>query len=115
VLIVHINHANEINDEVAGALKQFSDRNIPLLNQSVLLKGVNDNADTLIELSRRLLDVNVIPYYLHMLDPVIGAAHFEITETPAKAIHADMQARLSGYLVPRLVREVPGAPGKVWI
>ncbi|MEE8321322.1 MAG: EF-P beta-lysylation protein EpmB, partial [Gammaproteobacteria bacterium] len=115
VMIVHINHANEINDEVARALKQFSDRNIPLLNQSVLLKGVNDSADTLIELSRCLFDVNVIPYYLHLLDPVVGAAHFEVPETIAKTIHATMQARLSGYLVPRLVREVPGASGKVWI
>ncbi len=115
VMIVHINHANEINDDVVRALKQFSDRNIPLLNQSVLLKGVNDNADALIELSRRLFDVNVIPYYLHLLDPVVGSAHFEVPETTAKTIHAEMQARLSGYLVPRLVREVPGASGKTWI
>ena len=115
VMIVHSNHANEINEEVARALQQFSDRNIPLLNQSVLLKGVNDHADTLIELSRRLFDVNVSPYYLHLLDPVIGAAHYEVPETTAKAIHTEMRARLPGYLVPRLVREVPGATGKMWI
>jgi EF-P beta-lysylation protein EpmB len=115
VMIVHINHTNEINDEVVMVLNRFTDRNIPLMNQSVLLKGVNDNADTLIELSHRLFDVNVIPYYLHMLDPVVGSSHFEVPETTAKTIHAEMKARLSGYLVPKLVREIPGSLGKTWI
>jgi L-lysine 2,3-aminomutase len=84
-----------------------------LLNQAVLLAGVNDDADALEELCRRLGDRGVLPYYLHLLDRVAGAAHFEVAEPRALEIMSTLRARLPGYLVPRLVREVPGAPSKV--
>jgi L-lysine 2,3-aminomutase len=86
---------------------------VTLLNQSVLLRGVNDNVEVLVELSRRLFDAGVLPYYLHVLDHVRGAAHFAIPDTEARALAGELASRLSGYLVPRLVREIYGAPAKV--
>jgi L-lysine 2,3-aminomutase len=86
---------------------------VTLLNQSVLLRGVNDNVDVLAELSRRLFDTGVLPYYLHVLDRVRGVAHFAVSDQEARALVGALAARLSGYLVPRLVREVYGAPAKV--
>src|SRR5690606_34151534 len=83
-----------------------------LLNQSVLLAGVNDSADVLVELSETLFDAGVLPYYLHLLDKVHGAAHFDVAEQDAIALHEQIMNRLPGYLVPRLVREIPGAPSK---
>jgi L-lysine 2,3-aminomutase len=83
-----------------------------LLNQSVLLRGVNDRATALVALSERLFESGALPYYLHMLDPVAGAAHFAVEESSALEIMLDVRARLPGYLVPRLVREVPGEPSK---
>jgi L-lysine 2,3-aminomutase len=89
------------------------DSGVTLLNQTVLLQGVNDDPDVLAELSRRLFDTGVLPYYLHLLDRVRGAAHFEVSEERARLIAGELAARLPGYLVPRLAREVKGAPAKV--
>jgi EF-P beta-lysylation protein EpmB len=110
--VLHANHPNEIDDEVRQACARLRAANVTLLNQSVLLRGVNDQVDTLIELSGRLFDAGVAPYYLHLPDRVRGTAHFDVLEREARALVAAMTARLSGYLVPRLVREEPGAPSK---
>ena len=111
-LVIHANHANEFDDTVDAALKRLRDAGVHLLNQAVLLRGVNDDVDTLAALSERGFAAGVLPYYLHQLDRVAGAAHFEVDDARAKALHAGLSARLSGYLVPRLVREVAGDTGK---
>ena len=108
IVVLHSNHANELDHVVAGQLALFQQANITLFNQTVLLKGINDQVDTLIELSERLFEIGVLPYYLHVLDPVAGAAHFDIEPAQAKCLHKAMQARLPGYLVPKLVQEIPG-------
>ncbi len=113
VVVVHANHANEIDDDVRRALAALRAAGASLLNQSVLLAGVNDSADALAGLSEALFDAGVLPYYLHMLDPVAGAAHFAVAESRAAGLMREVAARLPGYLVPRLVREVPGAPSKL--
>ncbi len=115
ILIVHVNHANELSDRVAKAIQKIQKVNIPILNQSVLLKGVNDSANILIDLSERLFDLGILPYYLHMLDPVAGAAHFDVDEVRAKAIMEQVRSRLPGYLVPKLVKEQVGASYKISI
>lgn len=108
VVVLHINHAQEIDDEVQDACHKLSANSMMLLNQSVLLKGINDDVKTLAELSQRLFQMNVLPYYLHQLDKVAGAQHFEVPESDAKRILHDLMAKLPGYLVPKYVREVPG-------
>lgn len=108
VVVLHINHAQEIDDEVQVACHKLAANSIMLLNQSVLLKGINNDAQTLAELSKRLFQMNVLPYYLHQLDKVAGAQHFEVPESDAKRILHDLMAKLPGYLVPKYVREVPG-------
>ena len=113
VVVVHANHANEIDDEVRRALAALDDAGATLLNQAVLLAGVNDSAAALADLSETLFDAGVLPYYLHMLDPVEGAAHFEVSEDEARRLQIELTNRLPGYLVPRLVREVEGTPAKV--
>ncbi len=112
VVVVHTNHPAEIDDSVAGALRHLRRVSNALLNQSVLLRDINDNAAALTELSERLFDCGVLPYYLHLLDRVTGAAHFDVTETQGRSLIDALRARLPGYLVPRLVREIPGEPGK---
>jgi EF-P beta-lysylation protein EpmB len=113
VVVVHANHPREIDDNVARALGALRGAGATVLNQSVLLAGVNDSAQSLADLSIRLFDCGVLPYYLHLLDRVAGAAHFEVDEQRALEIMDELRARLPGYLVPRLVREVAGAPSKV--
>ncbi len=113
VVVVHANHPAELDDDVALALGVLGDAGATVLNQSVLLAGVNDSADALAELSERLFAAGALPYYLHLLDPVAGAAHFEVDEARARRIVGELAARLPGYLVPRLVREVEGASAKV--
>jgi L-lysine 2,3-aminomutase len=113
VFVLHSNHPNEIDSEVRDACAALRGSGITLLNQSVLLRGVNDSADVLAELSERLFEAGVLPYYLHVLDKVRGAAHFDVPEPTAALIAGKLAARLPGYLVPRLVREVHGAPAKV--
>ena len=105
VVVIHSNHANELDDSVKDAISKLKAIGVTVLNQTVLLKGINDSANTLVELSERLFDIGVLPYYLHLLDTVSGAAHFAISDTQAKAIMGEVTARLPGYLVPRLVRE----------
>ena len=112
VVVVHANHANEIDAPVAAALDRLRGAGAHLLNQAVLLRGVNDSVAALAELSEALFAAGTLPYYLHQLDRVAGAAHFEVPDAEARALHGELAARLPGYLVPRLVREVAGAPSK---
>ena len=111
-LVVHANHANEFDGTVDAALGRLRAAGVHLLNQAVLLRGVNDSVDALAALSERGFAAGVLPYYLHQLDRVAGVAHFEVDDAQARALHAGLAARLSGYLVPRLVREIPGDTGK---
>jgi EF-P beta-lysylation protein EpmB len=113
VFVLHANHANEIDADVRAACSALRAAGITLLNQSVLLKGVNDDVSVLADLSRALFEAGVLPYYLHVLDRVSGAAHFETPDARAREIAGALAAQLPGYLVPRLVREVEGAPAKV--
>jgi EF-P beta-lysylation protein EpmB len=113
VMVLHVNHPNEIDGEVRAACARLRSTGVTLLNQSVLLRGVNDDVDTLARLSRALMDAGVLPYYLHLPDRVRGTAHFEVSEALGQRLIAELTAKLSGYLVPRLVREVPGAPSKM--
>ena len=115
IVVLHINHANEIDNEVIQSIKRLQACGIKVLNQSVLLRGINDSADCLAELSEKLFDCDVMPYYLHLFDPVAGASHFDIEERRAKKIYADLQAILPGFLVPKLVREIPNKPSKTTI
>ena len=115
IIVVHANHANEIDSEVADALDALRSANCQLFNQSVLLKGINDTSDDLIQLSERLSDVSVTPYYLHLLDPVAGASHFDVPEHIAIDLIEKIRTKLPGYLVPRLVREQQGKASKTSI
>jgi L-lysine 2,3-aminomutase len=112
VLVVHANHANEFDESVDASLARLGRAGAVLLNQSVLLAGVNDSADALADLSERAFEAGVLPYYLHALDPVRGAAHFDVPDAVARTLVAAIRDRLPGFLVPRLVREVPGATSK---
>ena len=111
-VVLHANHADEIDCNVEHACKALREAGAILLNQAVLLRGVNDSVDALAALSERSFEAGVLPYYLHQLDRVQGSAHFEVGDDEARRLHAALAARLSGYLVPRLVREVAGDPGK---
>lgn len=113
VFVVHANHASEIDSNVSSALATLKQHASLLLNQSVLLKGVNDSARLLAALSARLADCGVSPYYLHQLDPVAGAAHFAVSDARALQIVHELTRFLPGYLVPRLVREISGEPSKL--
>jgi L-lysine 2,3-aminomutase len=105
LVVVQVNHPAEIDESVADSLGRLVDSGVPVLNQSVLLRGVNDRADVLVELYERLADLRVIPYYLHQLDMVAGAAHFEVPVPTGLALMAEIRAKLPGYAVPRYVRE----------
>lgn len=115
VMVMHVNHAREINADVVAMLRRLQQIGITLLNQSVLLKGVNDDACTLAELSEALFAAGMLPYYLHTLDKVEGAAHFDVSLDVACAIHAALNKMLPGFLVPRLVCETPGEQSKTLI
>jgi len=112
VVVLHANHANELDADVAAACVRLREAGATLLNQSVLLRGINDEADALAALSERLFACGVLPYYLHQLDRVRGTAHFEVPDARARELVDSLRARLPGYLVPRLVRELPGAGAK---
>lgn len=112
ILVLHINHPNEISPQLTQALLFWAQAGITLLNQSVLLAGVNDDAKVLTELSEMLFSARVLPYYLHQLDRVAGASHFAVSDAVARALLQQLQANLPGFLVPRLVREVAGEPSK---
>ena len=112
VIVIHSNHANELDDFTVSQLKNLADQHITVLNQAVFLKGVNDNADVLVNLSKRLFEAHVMPYYLHVLDKVKGAHHFDLDNAIIEQIYTDILARLPGYLVPKLVREIAGEKNK---
>ena len=111
-MVFHINHSNELGSDFVKALERLKEARITLFNQSVLLKGVNDNAEALIKLSEEMFDIGIMPYYLHLFDPVQGAAHFDVTEENAVQIVNEMLAILPGFLMPRLVREIAGQANK---
>lgn len=113
VVVVHVNHPNELDDEVQAALTRLTAIGVALLNQAVLLRGVNDNAETLTALSEALFSSGVQPYYLHQLDRVDGAAHFAVQDRDALSLLTNLRNQLPGYLVPKLVKEEPGAASKV--
>ncbi|AOE49285.1 EF-P beta-lysylation protein EpmB [Kangiella sediminilitoris] len=115
VFVTHINHPNEIDKTLGRALKRLHNAGVQLLNQSVLLNGINDDSDTLVKLSEKLFANHVIPYYLHLLDKVKGAHHFDTDEEDAIAIMHRLQRELAGFLVPKLVREEAGKASKSWI
>lgn len=115
VLVIHANHANEISGELVANLKNWHNAGIHLLNQSVLLRGVNDSTDALCHLSETLFSANVLPYYLHQLDKVEGASHFEVNDNEAQQLWLGMTQKLPGFLVPKLVREQANKPSKTAI
>lgn len=112
VMVLHCNHGNEIDCSVIKAMQSLRAANITLLNQAVLLKDVNDNEDSLINLSKKLFEAGILPYYLHVLDKVTGTAHFEVNEDHAKELVWNITQRLPGYLVPKLVKEIFGVGAK---
>lgn len=112
VMVLHVNHPAEIDDETREALGKLRAAGVTLLNQSVILRGVNDDADVLESLSETLFDAGVLPYYLHAFDPVEGAHHYDVTDDEARGLVQTLLGRLPGFLVPKLVREVPGREGK---
>lgn len=111
-VVIHANHARELDDQVAQAVQDLREGGIHVLNQSVLLKGVNDTTEALSALSWRLLEIGVVPYYLHQLDRVRGAAHFEVPLAAGLALVSQLRDELPGYAVPRYVVEEPGQPAK---
>jgi KamA family protein len=112
VFVLHTNHPNEIDDHVVEALSALRAAGATLLNQSVLLRDINNSPEVLVKLSRQLFNTGVLPYYLHLLDPVAGAQHFDVTEVEGINLIRRMSSQLPGYLVPRLAREIPGADAK---
>ena len=113
IMVVHANHPQEVTGDCAEALRDLVRGGITTLNQAVLLRGVNDSADVLADLCERLIDLGVLPYYLHQLDRVSGAAHFEAPEAEGRAIVDALRTRLPGYAVPQYVRELAGAESKL--
>lgn len=112
VIVIHANHANELDQDVAAAIARLRGTGAILLNQSVLLRGVNDRLDDQIALSERLIELGVMPYYLHQLDRVQGTAHFEVPDREAERLIAALRARVAGFMVPQLVREIAGEASK---
>jgi len=112
ILVFHVNHPRELSARITDALAPLRERGVTLLNQAVLLGGINDTPDILCDLSEALFSSGILPYYLHMLDRVRGSGHFDIPEAKAKHLLNVVRRRLPGYLVPRLVRETAGAPSK---
>ncbi|OGV40437.1 MAG: EF-P beta-lysylation protein EpmB [Legionellales bacterium RIFCSPHIGHO2_12_FULL_42_9] len=115
VMVLHCNHSQEINEEVRAACFAMKSAGCVLLNQSVLLRGINDNASVLAQLSECLFDCQVLPYYLHVLDKVSGTSHFDVAEVEVQAIYRALQGVLPGYLLPRLVREIAGEASKTLV
>ncbi|EEX50456.1 EF-P beta-lysylation protein EpmB [Pasteurella dagmatis] len=112
VLVTHINHPNEIDTTLSAAIFKLKQAGVVLLNQSVLLKNINDDAQILKQLSDKLFSINILPYYLHLLDKVEGASHFYIEDEKALNIYKILQSITSGYLVPKLAREIAKEPNK---
>lgn len=112
VMVLHANHPNEIDGLLGDAVNRLKQQGITVLNQAVLLKGINDDLNTLVALSESLFQYGILPYYLFTLDPVKGAAHFDLPDEAAIQLHQQLQAKLPGYLVPKLAREIPDRPSK---
>lgn len=112
VVVTHVNHANEISPLLMEKTTLLKNAGVTLLNQAVLLKHINDSASTQVALSEKLFEANILPYYLHLFDPVKGAAHFDVPKAVAKQIMANMLSELPGFLVPRLVKEIPNRSAK---
>ncbi|WP_417223584.1 EF-P beta-lysylation protein EpmB [Amphritea sp.] len=112
VTVIHSNHPQELDDQVASAIQRLRQADVTVLNQAVLLRGVNDSLDILKALSEKLFNIGVLPYYLFTFDPVKGAAHFDLPDAEAKQLLRQLQDQLPGYLVPRLAREIPGRGAK---
>ena len=112
IVVLHINHANEVSRELATRVSQLSQRGVTVLNQAVLLKGINDSVDAQVALNESVFEAGILPYYLHLLDKVKGAAHFDVEESVAKQIMQGVIKELPGFLVPKLVREVGGELSK---
>jgi EF-P beta-lysylation protein EpmB len=115
VMVIHANHANEIDDDVAQSIAALKQSGCELLNQTVLLQGINDDVESLVNLSEALSDIGVMPYYLHLLDRVQGAQHFDVAEEKGIELINSIRKKLPGYLVPRLVREQQGEASKTII
>ena len=115
VMVTHINHANEIDEIFTQKMQMLKKANVVLLNQAVLLKGVNNQAECLKQLSHKLFSIGILPYYLHLLDRVEGASHFFIEDAEALTIYRELQKITSGYLVPKLAREIGGEPNKTLV
>ena len=113
VMVIHANHPAELQGTAAAAVRKIVAAGVPTLNQAVLLRGINDAVETLVELSERLVDLGVMPYYLHQLDRVAGAAHFEVPAEQGRQFVDELRRRLPGYAVPRYVQEVAGEPYKI--
>ena len=114
-MVLHCNHSNEISQKVSDACLKLKQHQIHLFNQTVLLKGVNDQIDPLVQLSEKLFANDIIPYYLHLLDKANGTGHFEVAETTAISIMNGIKTKLPGYLIPKLVRETAGAASKTGV
>ncbi|CAM3597247.1 EF-P beta-lysylation protein EpmB [Rouxiella silvae] len=112
LMVTHINHANEIDDALRESMTRLKNSGVTLLNQSVLLRGVNDCVETLAALSNALFDAGIMPYYIHVLDKVQGAAHFMVNDDEARVLIKGLLSRVSGYMVPTLTREIGGEPSK---
>ncbi|MBF0096777.1 MAG: EF-P beta-lysylation protein EpmB [Magnetococcales bacterium] len=112
IVVIHCNHVHELDAAVLHALRRLRQAGVLLLNQTVLLKGVNDSIEALAQLCEMLINHQIVPYYLHQLDPVAGAAHFQVPTVVARQLWLQLQRRLPGYAVPRLVWEQPGYPSK---
>jgi len=110
---MHFNHASEVDEQVRQAMQRLRKSGATLLNQSVLLKGINDTWIAQRDLCKTLIDMQILPYYLHQLDPVVGGEHFKVSDAEALEIMARLSAELPGYAVPKLVREIAGQPHKV--
>lgn len=115
IMVIHCNHAQEIDAAVKTAVAALRDRNIPTFNQAVLLAGVNDSVEAQVALNERLFAAGAQPYYLHLLDKVSGAAHFDVAEADAVKLMAEVSARMPGYMVPKLVREIAGENAKTGV
>jgi KamA family protein len=113
IMVLHINHPQELCTALKTQVAQLCAQQILVLNQSVLLKNINDCSQILSELSWKLFDANILPYYLHLLDPVQGSAHFGVATKEVQPLLQQLMTDLPGYLVPKVVREIPGAPYKV--
>ena len=115
VIVLHVNHSQELGQQAQESIAKLKSIELTLLNQSVILKNINDDTNTLVTLSNRLHDLGILPYYLHVMDKVQNASHFDIPLKKAQAIHKAMQAQLPGYLVPKLSAEIAGENSKTWV